>query len=90
MAAGNYNTWAGGGVNVQLTQKFIQTLGIGQHSITFQFKDGSCATVFTVHTNAVPIVSTGDTSNMAFWMGMLSGAAVLAIGLAVLKKRYWD
>lgn len=82
-SAANYGTY------VTLKQDFIKTLNLGQHTIQFLYADGSVSTVFYVNNSTVlNPVQTGDNNNMPLWMGILAGAAVVAIGLAVLKRKY--
>ena len=82
-SAANYGTY------ITLKQDFIKTLALGQHTIQFLYADGSVSTIFYVNNSTVlNPVQTGDSNNMPLWMGMLAGAAVVAVGLTVLRRKY--
>ena len=90
VAANNYTASAGNyGTFVTLKQDFIKNLSIGQHTIQFLYQDGSVSCIFYVNTSTIlNPVQTGDNSNNALWMGLLAGAAILAVGLGLLRKKY--
>ncbi len=90
VAGNNYTSSAGSyGTFVTLKQDFIKNLSIGQHTIQFLYQDGSVSCVFYVNNSTIlNPVQTGDSSNNALWMSLLTGAAVLAVGLVILKKKY--
>ena len=90
VAANNYTASAGNyGTFVTLKQDFIKNLSIGQHTIQFLYQDGSVSCVFYVNNSTIlNPVQTGDNSNNALWMSLLAGAAALAVGFVLLKKKF--
>ncbi len=82
-SAGNYGTF------VTLKQDFIKTLSIGQHTIQFLYSDGSVSCVFYVNNSTIlNPPQTGDSSNSALWISLLVGAAVVAAGFGLLKRKF--
>ena len=90
VAANNYTSAAANyGTVVTLKQDFIKNLSIGQHTIQFLYQDGSVSCIFYVNNSTIlNPVQTGDNSKNAMWMSLFAGAAVLAVGLGLLRKKY--
>ena len=67
---------------------FLDTLEVGEHTITVIYTDGETDGTFYVHAKANS-PETGTNNNLGLWMALLlvSGGAVTALTVAGRKKR---
>jgi LPXTG-motif cell wall-anchored protein/uncharacterized repeat protein (TIGR02543 family) len=66
----------------------MEKLSVGEHTITFVYKDGEASAKFYVADKApAPTPSTGDTGNPALFVVMLILSLMGIIGSLVIKKR---
>lgn len=92
VAKNNYTT-ASGSTVVTLKKAFLETLGIGTHTVRFEYQDGFAETNLTITGNGTIVnpTKTGDTSNMAPWTILIilggTGAAIGGICAASRKRR---
>ena len=85
VAASNY-TAVGGSVVVTLKSAYLNTLSVGDHTLTIRFSDGSdITTTFTVKASGVPSPATGET--ISIWT--LMGFACIAAAGAVISFKRW-
>ncbi len=84
---GNNYTAESGSVIVKLKTEYLNTLSVGEHTITFKFSDGDdISTTFTI--NAAAVVETPATGEtMSMWI--LVGFACIAAAGAVLTFKKW-
>ncbi len=87
-----YYTAESGSTKITLKKEFIETLSIGEHTLSVVSADGTAATTFTVKAAPVPETDspqTGDNSNMALWIALLfvSGMGIVGTTVYGRKKR---
>lgn len=83
---GNNYTAESGSVIIKLKTEYLNTLSVGEHTITLKFSDGDdISTKFTINAAAVATPSTGET--MSMWI--LVGFACIAAAGAVLTFKKW-
>ena len=71
-----------GSLIVTLKAAYLDTLAIGKHKATINFKDGSVDVEITVKEGYV-VPKTGDSANPALWLAMMLVALIGFAGLAV-------
>ena len=83
----NYEVKAGSTI-ITLKASYLDTLAVGEHTITVVYTDGSTDGTFNVHAK-VNSPATGDNSNMFLWIALLfiSGGAVITLTVVERKKR---
>ena len=83
----NYEAKAGSTI-ITLKASYLDTLAVGEHTITVVYTDGSTDGTFNVHAKANS-PATGDNSNMFLWIALLfiSGGAVVTLTVVERKKR---
>ncbi|MBQ1955867.1 MAG: hypothetical protein II350_09060, partial [Clostridia bacterium] len=83
----NYDAKAGSTI-ITLKTAFLDTLEVGEHTITVIYTDGETDGTFYVHAKANS-PETGNNNNLGLWMALLlvSGGAVTALTVAGRKKR---
>ena len=83
----NYEVKAGSTI-ITLKASYLDTLAVGEHTITVVYTDGSTDGAFNVHAKANS-PATGDNSNMFLWIALLfiSGGAVITLTVVDRKKR---
>lgn len=83
----NYEVKAGSTI-ITLKASYLDTLAVGEHTITVVYTDGSTDGTFNVHAKANS-PATGDNSNMFLWIALLfiSGGAVITLTVVERKKR---
>ena len=82
----NYEVKAGSTI-ITLKASYLDTLAVGEHTITVVYTDGSTDGTFNVHAKANS-PATGDNSNMFLWIALLfiSGGAVIILTVVDRKK----
>ena len=80
-------TYKEGSTIVTLKTTYLETLKLGNHTITFRYEDGEASATFTIQKEAVT-PSTGDQFNIGLWAG-IGGASVVALVvlLIIMKKK---
>ena len=83
----NYEVKAGSTI-ITLKASYLDTLAVGEHTITVVYTDGSTDGTFNVHAKANS-PATGDNSNMFLWIALLfiSGGTVVTLTVVDRKKR---
>ncbi|MEE1356670.1 MAG: hypothetical protein UHG68_03800, partial [Clostridia bacterium] len=83
----NYEAKAGSTI-ITLKASYLDTLAVGEHTITVVYTDGSTDGTFNVHAKANS-PATGDNSNMFLWIALLfiSGGAVVTLTVVERKRR---
>lgn len=83
----NYEVKAGSTI-ITLKASYLDTLAVGEHTITVVYTDGSTDGAFNVHAKANS-PATGDNSNMFLWIALLfiSGGAVITLTVVDRKRR---
>ena len=83
----NYEVKAGSTI-ITLKASYLDTLAVGEHTITVVYTDGSTDGTFNVHAKANS-PATGDNSNMFLWIAFLfiSGGAVITLTVVDRKKK---
>ena len=83
----NYEVKAGSTI-ITLKASYLDTLAVGEHTITVVYTDGSTDGTFNVHAKANS-PATGDNSNMFLWIALLfiSGGAVITLTVVDRKRR---
>ena len=83
----NYEVKAGSTI-ITLKASYLDTLAVGEHTITVVYTDGSTDGTCNVHAKANS-PATGDNSNMALWIALLfiSGGAVITLTVVDRKRR---
>ena len=83
----NYEVMAGSTI-ITLKASYLDTLAVGEHTITVVYTDGSTDGTFNVHAKANS-PATGDNSNMFLWVALLfiSGGAVITLTVVDRKRR---
>lgn len=83
----NYEAKAGSTI-ITLKASYLDTLAVGEHTITVVYTDGSTDGTFNVHAKANS-PATGDNSNMFLWIALLfiSGGAVITLTVVDKKRR---
>lgn len=83
----NYEVKTGSTI-ITLKASYLDTLAVGEHTITVVYTDGSTDGTFNVHAKANS-PATGDNSNMFLWIALLfiSGGAVITLTVVERKKR---
>ena len=98
VSSSNYST-AKGSLKLALKKEYLQNnLAVGAHTLKVQFRDGTAETKFTVRgtTNSGSKSSTsksstspktGDTTNVAMWIGILIAAVLGIAAILIYRKR---
>ena len=83
----NYEVKAGSTI-ITLKASYLDTLAVGEHTITVVYTDGSTDGTFNVHAKANS-PATGDNSNRFLWIALLfiSGGAVITLTVVDRKRR---
>ena len=83
----NYEVKAGSTI-ITLKASYLDTLAVGEHTITVVYTDGSTDGTFNVHAKANS-PATGDNSNMLLWIALLfiSGGALITLTVVDKKRR---
>lgn len=83
----NYEVKAGSTI-ITLKASYLDTLAVGEHTISVVYTDGSTDGAFNVHAKANS-PATGDNSHMFLWIALLfiSGGAVITLTVVDRKKR---
>lgn len=83
----NYEAKAGSTI-ITLKASYLNTLAVGEHTITVVYTDGSTDGTFNVHAKANS-PATGDNSHMMLWIALLfvSGGAVITLTVVDRKRR---
>lgn len=83
----NYEVKAGSTI-ITLKASYLDTLAVGEHTITVVYTDGSTGGTFNVHAKANS-PATGDNSHMFLWIALLfvSGGAVITLTVVDRKRR---
>lgn len=83
----NYEVKAGSTI-ITLKASYLDTLAVGEHTITVVYTDGSTDGTFNVRAKANS-PATGDNSNMFLWIALLfiSGGAVITLTVVDRKRR---
>ena len=83
----NYEVKTGSTI-ITLKASYLDTLAVGEHTITVVYTDGSTDGTFNVHAKANS-PATGDNSHMMLWIALLfiSGGAVITLTVVDRKKR---
>ena len=83
----NYEVKAGSTI-ITLKESYLDTLAVGEHTITVVYTDGSTDGTFNVHAKANS-PATGDNSHMFLWIALLfiSGGAVITLTVVDRKRR---
>ena len=83
----NYEVKAGSTI-ITLKASYLDTLAVGEHTITVVYTDGSTDGTFNVHAKDNSPV-TGDNSHMFLWIALLfiSGGAVITLTVVDRKRR---
>lgn len=83
----NYEVKAGSTI-ITLKASYLDTLAVGEHTITVVYTDGSTDGTFNVHAKANS-PATGDNSHMFLWIALLfiSGGAVITLTVVERKRR---
>jgi len=83
----NYDAKAGSTI-ITLKASYLDTLAVGEHTITVVYTDGSTDGTFNIHAKANS-PATGDNSHMFLWIALLfiSGGAVITLIVADRKRR---
>ncbi len=77
--AGDLVGWCAEGSTIVTFSRYLQnSFGAGRYNLRFNYTDGYVDTYFRVY-NRTGSPPTGDTSNMALWVGLLACSAVAAI-----------
>ena len=83
----NYEVKAGSTI-ITLKASYLDTLAVGEHTISVVYTDGSTDGTFNVHAKANS-PATGDNSHMFLWIALLfiSGGAVITLTVVERKRR---
>ena len=83
----NYEVKAGSTI-ITLKSSYLDTLAVGEHTISVVYTDGSTDGTFNVHAKANS-PATGDNSHMFLWIALLfiSGGAVITLTVVERKRR---
>ena len=83
----NYEVKEGSTI-ITLKASYLDTLAVGEHTITVVYTDSSTDGTFNVHAKANS-PATGDNSNMFLWIALLfiSGGAVITLTVVDRKRR---
>jgi len=83
----NYEVKAGSTI-ITLKASYLDTLAVGEHTITVVYTDGSTDGTFNIHAKANS-PATGDNSHVFLWIALLfiSGGAVITLTVVEIKKR---
>ena len=83
----NYEVKTGSTI-ITLKASYLDTLAVGEHTITVVYTDGSTDGTFNVHAKANS-PATGDNSHMMLWIALLfiSGGAVITLTVVDRKRR---
>lgn len=84
-----YLTVRSGSTEVTVSDKYLETLAVGQHTLRISFQDGYSETKFTVNPAAEIIPDTGvrDYTQLWIWMGISSMAIAGMMILILLANR---
>ncbi len=90
LEAGQF-TKSSGSLIVELKPDYMDTLSVGEHTLTVRFSDydGDVNATLIVEKAADPAPGTGDTGNLTLWIviGVVSLVAFLALFLLICKRR---
>ena len=75
-----------GSVIIELQTPFLQTLSVGEHTLTAMFDDGEEVNVTFVVDQSGAKIETGDTNNMLIWIVLLIASAGAISGLLLRRK----
>ncbi len=81
----NYDSYPGSTVIV-LKSKYLETLSVGQHTLTIQYKDGAVSCNFIIE-GRVNAPLTGDMNMPLLWMTLALTSGMVLVGIAVCSKR---
>ena len=78
-----------GSTEVTLKAAYLETLSVGEHSLTIVSTDGEASTKFTILPKADPSPETGDRSYVGLWGSIMAVALVstTACIFAIRKKK---
>ncbi|MBR3358817.1 MAG: hypothetical protein IKG46_13445 [Solobacterium sp.] len=81
-----------GSVILELKPDLLETLSVGEHTLTMSFDDGSAEAVFTIKAanqkdGGKNIPDTGDHSNPVRWGYLLAGCVIAAAVLLIIRKK---
>ena len=89
MSAGrieNRYTASRGSVIIELKPTFLETLSVGEHTLTAEFTDGKADAKFTIQASAVvSLPQTGDKNNVLIY-ALIGLLAIAGIGLTIKKQ----
>ena len=75
-----------GSVIIELKPTYLETLSVGEHTLTAEFTDGKADAKFTIQASAVvSLPQTGDKNNVLIY-ALIGLIAIAGIGL-ITKKR---
>ncbi len=83
----NYTADSGSTI-VTLKNEYLKTLPIGQHKITFVYKDGEVNTNFEIKREGIfENPKTGDNINIFVWASLVASSALAVLGISVYNKK---
>lgn len=91
VASDNYTAVSGSTV-ITLKKNYLETLSVGNHTLTVMYNDGECSTEFTVNaakSGGTKSPKTGYYGNLTLWIAMLfiSGGAIAGKVILTEKKK---
>ena len=80
---------ASGSTVVTLKKAFLQTLGLGKHTVTILFEDGQAEATFQIsNTLDTSNPETGDSFPMGLWITLLTLSSAAVIGVLAFRKKF--
>lgn len=84
-------TVASGSTVVTLKKAFLQTLGLGKHTVTILFEDGQADATFQIsNTLDTSNPETGDSFPMGLWITVLTLSSAAGIGILAFRKKFFS
>ena len=84
-------TVASGSTVVTLKKAFLQTLGLGKHTVTILFEDGQAEATFQIsNTLDTSNPETGDSFPMGLWITVLTLSSAAVIGVLAFRKKFFS
>lgn len=84
-------TVASGSTVVTLKKAFLQTLGLGKHTVTILFEDGQAEATFQIsNTLDTSNPETGDSFPMGLWITALTLSSAALIGILAFRKKFFS
>ena len=94
-----YYTVESGSTKTTLKKEFIDTLSVGEHTLSIVSTDGTATTTFTVKAKSVvpaddkkpnteaDVPQTGDNSNMMLWIDLMLASVATIVALVLSRRK---